>query len=82
MIEPRAPDEYGSIALFSGLGDILGEVAKQTFALASEGARQSPRGDSDPPEEIFGQLGSAERLNWLAKKRTRKTESQCRISPS
>jgi hypothetical protein len=32
-------------------------------AHASDGARQSPRGDSDPPDEIFGPLGSAERLN-------------------
>ena len=31
----------------------------------SEGARQSPRGESEPPAETFGPLGSAERLNWL-----------------
>ena len=29
------------------------------------GARQSPRGDSDPPWDTLGPLGSAERLNWL-----------------
>jgi hypothetical protein len=49
----------------------------------SEGARQSPRGDSDPPADTFGPLGSAERLNWLnAKNRCTKTSSQCRISGS
>ena len=39
--------------------------ASHTSGLPSDGARQSPRGDSEPPEEIFGPLGSAERLNWL-----------------
>ncbi len=34
-------------------------------ALASLGARQSPRGESEPPEPTFGALGNAERLNWL-----------------
>jgi hypothetical protein len=29
----------------------------------SLGARQSPRGDSEPPELTFGPFGSAERLN-------------------
>ena len=37
--------------------------ASHTVAAMSEGARQSPRGDSDPPCETFGPLGSAERLN-------------------
>src|ERR1700760_3168028 len=49
----------------------------------SEGARQSPRGDSDPPADTFGPLGSAERLNWLnAEKRWMKTSSQRVISGS
>ena len=56
--------------------------ASQTSGLPSDGARQSPRGDSEPPEEIFGPLGSAERLNWLVKKRRRNSSSQCRISAS
>ena len=43
--------------------------SSQTVAVASEGARQSPRGDSDPPEEILGPLGRAERLNWLSWKK-------------
>src|SRR5215471_773668 len=52
-------------------------------ALASEGARQSPRGDKEPPDEIFGPLGSAERLNWLSwKKRYKKMRSHCLISAS
>ena len=37
----------------------------QIRADMSEGARQSPRGDSDPPAETFGPFGRAERLNWL-----------------
>ena len=52
-------------------------------AVLSLGARQSPRGDSEPPEPTFGALGSAERLNWLVwKKRSRNTSSQCLISAS
>ena len=43
-------------------------------ALESLGARQSPRGDSDPPLPTFGAFGIAERLNWLVrKKRSRNT---------
>ena len=41
------------------------------------GIRQSPRGESAPPEVTFGPLGTAERLNWLVwKKRRVKTSSQ------
>jgi len=43
--------------------------SSHTLAFASDGARQSPRGDKEPPEEIFGPLGSAERLNWLSWKK-------------
>src|SRR5487761_685253 len=57
--------------------------ASQTAALPSEGARQSPRGDKEPPEEILGPFGRAERLNWLTwKKRRRKTRSHALISES
>jgi hypothetical protein len=52
------------------------------LARASDGARQSPRGDNDPPDEIVGPLGSADRLNWFAKERTRNSDSQCLISSS
>src|SRR6267378_7945773 len=37
----------------------------QTVASESLGARQSPRGESDPPEPTFGPFGMALRLNWL-----------------
>jgi hypothetical protein len=51
--------------------------------LPSDGARQSPRGDKDPPAATFGPFGMAERLNWLkAKKRRRNSSSQCLISAS
>ena len=56
-------------AEFNLSGTLSANSASQTLASRSEGARQSPRGDSEPPEEIFGPFGSAERLNWLAKKR-------------
>jgi hypothetical protein len=56
--------------------------ANQTLAFASEGARQSPRGDNEPPEDIFGPFGSAERLNWLAKNLRRNSASHCLISLS
>src|SRR5687767_12289864 len=49
----------------------------QTSASESLGARQSPRGESEPPEPTFGPLGIALRLNWLClKKRRTKTSSQ------
>ena len=58
-------------------------VVDQAAAVESDGARQSPRGESEPPEPTFGPLGRAERLNWLVrKKRSRKTPSQRRISSS
>ena len=57
--------------------------ASQVVAEPSLGARQSPRGDSDPPDPTFGAFGIAERLNWLVwKNRSRNTPSQCLISPS
>ena len=43
--------------------------ASQSLDDASEGIRQSPRGDSDPPATTFGPFGNADRLNWLAKNR-------------
>jgi hypothetical protein len=40
-------------------------AASQAAASLSDGARQSPRGESDPPEPTLGELGTALRLNWL-----------------
>ncbi len=55
--------------------------ASHAAASPSLGARQSPRGDRDPPEPTFGELGTQVRLNWLVlKKRHRKTLSQRLIS--
>src|SRR5438477_5825543 len=65
---------------FQALGTLASSSASQTSGLPSDGARQSPRGDSEPPDEILGPLGRAERLNWLAKKRRRNSASQRRIS--
>src|SRR5207245_8944804 len=49
-------------------------------ALPSEGARQSPRGESEPPEPTFGAFGTALRLYWLIwKKRLRNTPSHLRM---
>ena len=61
------------------LGDVRVELGQPRTEVASDGIRQSPRGDSEPPATTFGPLGSAERLNWLAKKRWTKTSIQCRI---
>src|SRR4051812_42395664 len=52
--------------------------ASQAVGGASEGIRQSPRGDMVPPALTFGPLGSAERLNWLAKNRLMNTSSHRR----
>ena len=55
-------------------GTLRSSSASQALALPSDGARQSPRGDSEPPAETLGPLGSAERLNWL------KPKKRCRTS--
>ena len=58
-------------------GTFLSNSSTQTPAPASLGARQSPRGDSDPPDPTFGELGMQDRLNWLIwKKRKRNSRSQ------
>ena len=62
-------------------GTLRRSSSSHTVARASLGARQSPRGESEPPEPTLGAFGIAERLNWLVwKKRSRKTPSQCLIS--
>ena len=62
-------------------GTLASSSAIQTLALPSDGARQSPRGESDPPEDIFGPFGATDRLNCdVAKKRCRKLRSHLRIS--
>src|SRR6266702_3578534 len=67
--------------LFDQFGTFRSRSSSQAAALESDGARQSPRGDSEPPDDTFGPFGMAERLNWLkAKKRRRNTSSQRRIS--
>ena len=43
--------------------------SSHAVACLSLGARQSERGDSEPPEPTFGALGIAERLNWLVWKK-------------
>ena len=48
--------------------------------MLSDGARQSPRGLSEPPVTTFGPFGRAERLNCeVWKNRTRNFRSQCLI---
>src|SRR6185503_7847743 len=83
---PREPGLLARLPARAEPGAVTGisfRSASQTAALPSEGARQSPRGESEPPEPTFGPLGRALRLNWLVwKKRRRNTSSQRRISPS
>src|SRR4051812_31967162 len=62
-------------------GTLRSRSSSQAAALPSDGARQSPRGDSEPPATTFGPFGIAERLNWLnAKKRFRNPPSHFRMS--
>ena len=64
-------------------GTLRDSSSSHVSAVESLGARQSPRGESDPPEPTFGPLGMAERLNWLIwKNRYRNTSSQRLISAS
>src|SRR4029077_3281435 len=66
---------------YSVSGTLRSSSSSQAAACESDGARQSPRGDNEPPDEILGPFGRAERLNWLcSKKRRRKTRSQLLIS--
>src|SRR6185503_11759322 len=58
-------------------------LSSHVVALPSAGARQSPRGESDPPEPTLGEFGTALRLYWLvSKKRFRNTPSHFLISRS
>ena len=58
-------------------GTLARSSSSHTTADESLGARQSPRGDSEPPEPTFGAFGIAERLNCeVWKNRRRKTSSQ------
>ncbi len=58
-----------SVNLRTYPGTFLSSSFVQTSASESLGARQSPRGESEPPEPTFGPLGIAERLNWLVLKK-------------
>jgi len=55
-------------AIFAIQGTLFRSSSSQTTASESLGARQSLRGESDPPEPTLGLLGTAERLNWLVLK--------------
>ena len=68
----------GVLGALAGLGVARGvgrragtrfRSASQTSASESLGARQSPRGESEPPEPTLGALGTQERLNWLVLKK-------------
>jgi hypothetical protein len=57
---------HGNSSTNDALGALLTAFACESgtlHAVASDGARQSPRGDSDPPVTTFGPLGRADRLN-------------------
>lgn len=59
-----------------GCYGIASRASSQVLACASLGARQSPRGDNDPPELTLGPLGAAVRLNWLVvKNRFKKSQA-------
>ena len=65
----RSPSSKINSSAQSLSGTTASSSSSHTVALASEGARQSPRGDNEPPDEIFGPLGNADRLNWLSSKK-------------
>src|SRR5687768_16964772 len=50
-------------------GTLRRSSSSHSVASPSLGARQSPRGESEPPEPTLGPLGIAERLNWLVLKK-------------
>ena len=52
-----------TIATYHPTGTFFSISASHTAAFPSDGARQSPRGDNDPPAETFGPFGIALRLN-------------------
>src|SRR6187431_2778102 len=66
-------------AVVQPFGTLASSSASHARDPASDGIRQSPRGDSEPPATTLGPLGMAERLNWLAKKRLTKTSIQRRM---
>src|SRR6187549_1546736 len=51
--------------------------SSQTVASESLGARQSPRGESEPPLPTLGPFGTQERLNWLVLKKRQTKVARC-----
>src|SRR6185369_8709639 len=72
----QTPGEWGSSA---DCDKASRSSASQASGTASEGMRQSPRGERLPPGDTLGPLGMAERLYWLAKNRPRKASSHLTI---
>jgi len=69
-VEVRAEDvEKANAALTTEAWILYGTCSRSsrshTSGSASLGARQSARGDSDPPDPTFGPFGRHDRLNWL-----------------
>lgn len=54
---------HRSLSVLREVGTFRSNSSNHTVALASDGARQSPRGDRLPPDITFGPLGNADRLN-------------------
>ena len=55
----------GAAPLAHGRGHVPAQLVEPDGGGASLGARQSPRGESEPPEPTLGAFGIAVRLNWL-----------------
>src|SRR5690242_16976666 len=60
---------------YSLSGTFVLSSSSQTVASESLGARQSPRGDKEPPDPTLGPFGMQERLNWLVRKKRNKNAS-------
>src|SRR5205085_1683867 len=73
-VAPTESVPRGRARALSYLAGICARFLNQASALPSDGARQSPRGESEPPEPTLGAFGTALLLYWLIwKKRRRKT---------
>src|ERR1700735_3883198 len=80
VVGGQAKCGHDMVAHAGSFGTLRSNSASQALALPSDGARQSPRGDNEPPALTLGPFGIAERLNWLnAKKRRRNTSSHLRM---
>ena len=64
-VASRRIDRLSLNSIVYASGTFFSSSSIHTVASESLGARQSPRGDSEPPLPTLGPFGTADRLNWL-----------------